>query len=234
MSVIETATTNREEFRRNGRVALVGLLVIQLLVGYEWFMSGLTKLYRGGFPGGLAAELRGKSQGAAGWYRSFLDGSIIPNATAFGYVLEIGELLVGIALIAAAVVWLLRYERLPDRGRVAVLATVIAASLAGVFMAVNFHIANGAPQVRLGIVEVGFGGGHFGLHISDIAFDAIEGLIDLGRLGGVVLLQLIELLREFSMLGREFSHHFSGLLPGGILRAVSWQALPCASSRSSP
>jgi hypothetical protein len=33
---------------------LVGLLFVQLLVGYEWFVSGLTKVVRSGFPGGLA------------------------------------------------------------------------------------------------------------------------------------------------------------------------------------
>jgi hypothetical protein len=40
---------------------LVGLLFVQLLVGYEWFVSGLTKVVRSGFPGGLAEELREKS-----------------------------------------------------------------------------------------------------------------------------------------------------------------------------
>jgi hypothetical protein len=39
----------------------VGLLFVQLLVGYEWFVSGLTKVVRSGFPGGLAEELREKS-----------------------------------------------------------------------------------------------------------------------------------------------------------------------------
>jgi uncharacterized membrane protein YphA (DoxX/SURF4 family) len=42
----------------NSRLPLVGFLVVVLLVGYEWFMSGLTKIVRGGFPGGLAGELR--------------------------------------------------------------------------------------------------------------------------------------------------------------------------------
>lgn len=45
------------------RLPLQGLLVIQILIGYEWLMSGLTKLARGGFPSGLTAELEEKSQG---------------------------------------------------------------------------------------------------------------------------------------------------------------------------
>lgn len=128
------------------RLGLVGLLFVQLLVGYEWFVSGLTKIVRGSFPGGLADELTEKSQDASGWYRSFLDGSIIPHASTFGYLIEIGELLVGAALIAAALAWLIRWERLSDAGRVGVLATTLVASLIGVFMAVNFHLANGAPH----------------------------------------------------------------------------------------
>ena len=128
------------------RIGLIGLLVVQLLVGYEWFLSGLTKIVRGGFPGGLADDLTEKSEGAPGWYRSFLDGSVIPNASTFGYLIEIGELLVGLALIVAAIVWLARWERLSDGGRIAILAATVLASLGGIFMAINFHLANGAAH----------------------------------------------------------------------------------------
>src|SRR6266496_1165327 len=79
-----------------GRLALKALLFVQILIGYEWFTSGLTKIVDGGFPSGLAGELRGDAAGDSHWYASFLRGSVIPNATAFGYLIEIGELLVGI------------------------------------------------------------------------------------------------------------------------------------------
>ena len=128
------------------RIPLIGLLVVQLLIGYEWLMSGLTKIVRGDFPSGLADELRDKSQGAAGWYKSFLGGSVIPHASTFGYLIEIGELLVGLALVGAALVWLFRWERLPEVGRLAILATTAIASFAAIFMAVNFHLANGAAH----------------------------------------------------------------------------------------
>lgn len=137
------------------RLPLVGLLLVQLLVGYEWFMSGLTKIVRGGFPSGLAKELTEKSEEAHGWYKNFLEGSIIPNASAFGYLIEIGELLVGLGLIGAALVWLMRWERLPHGGRIAVLATTILASLGGTSMAVNFHLASGAAHPWL-IPQSGF------------------------------------------------------------------------------
>lgn len=130
----------------NTRIPLVGLLVIQLAVGYEWANSGLTKIVRGGFPSGLAAELRDKSRGAAGWYRSFLDGAVIPHGAVWGYAIEVGELTIGIALIVASLVWLFRWDGLSLRGRSAILWSVALASLGGIFMAVNFHLANGAPH----------------------------------------------------------------------------------------
>jgi len=149
------AEPNESTSRAASRLPLVGLLLVQLFMGYEWLMSGLTKVVRGGFPGGLAAELREKSDGASGWYKSFLDGSVIPHASTFGYLIEIGELVVGLALVAAALVWLLRWERLPYSGRVAVLVATALASVGAIFMAVNFHLANGAPHPWL-IPQDGF------------------------------------------------------------------------------
>jgi uncharacterized membrane protein YphA (DoxX/SURF4 family) len=42
--------TSESTARTANHLALVGLLVVQLLVGSEWFVSGLTKIVRGGFP----------------------------------------------------------------------------------------------------------------------------------------------------------------------------------------
>ena len=130
----------------NTRIPLVGLLVVQLVIGYEWTMSGLTKIVRGGFPAGLADELREKSEGAAGWYTSFLDSVVIPNGQAWGYAIEIGELLIGLVLIGAALVWMFGWERLSTPQRRQFLLATALASLAGIFMAVNFHLANGASH----------------------------------------------------------------------------------------
>lgn len=128
------------------RLPLIGLLLVQIFIGYEWFVSGLTKVVRGDFASHLHNELADKSQGTVGWYKSFLDSVVIPNASGFGYAIEIGELLIAVALIAAAVVWLFRWKQLPDAGKVAVLAATALASLGGIFMNVNFHLANGSPH----------------------------------------------------------------------------------------
>jgi thiosulfate dehydrogenase [quinone] large subunit len=126
------------------RLPLIGLLAVQVFMGYEWLISGLTKLVRGGFPAGLADELRDASEGAPGWYVSILNHVVIPHGKAFGYLTEIGELLVGVALIGGALVWLLAWRRMPASARVATLAVVALAALAGAFMTVNFHLADGA------------------------------------------------------------------------------------------
>ena len=128
------------------RIGLLGLLAVQALLGYEWLMSGLTKIVRGGFPGGLADELREKSEGAASWYTSFLDSAVIPNARLFGVLIIVGELLVGVALLAAALLWALRWDRLGYGGRIGVLAATLTASLGGILMNSNFHLANGSAH----------------------------------------------------------------------------------------
>jgi thiosulfate dehydrogenase [quinone] large subunit len=119
---------------------LVALLLVQVVLGYEWLVSGLTKLVRGGFPQGLADELRDMSQGAPGWYRHFLDSVVVPHAQLFGYAIEVAEVVVGGILIGTAVAVLI--------GRVAVSSrllgwSAIAASVAAVVMVADFELANG-------------------------------------------------------------------------------------------
>jgi uncharacterized membrane protein YphA (DoxX/SURF4 family) len=128
------------------RASLLGLLAVEAILGYEWLMSGITKIVRGGFPGGLADELQAKSQGSASWYASFLDTVVIPNGTLFGVLIIVAELAVGAALIAAAALWAFRWDRFSTTGRTTVLAVTLAAAFAGILMNVNFHLANGSAH----------------------------------------------------------------------------------------
>jgi hypothetical protein len=92
---------------RTPNVALVGL---QLITGYEWLLAGGDKLLLGNFP----AQLRGllvMSVGGghlAGFFVAILQGLVMPNALLFGYLIETGETLAGLGLIAAGLVALLR------------------------------------------------------------------------------------------------------------------------------
>ena len=128
------------------QVGLIGLLVVQIAIGYEWLISGLTKVIDGGFPQGLSAELRDSSTAAPSFYKSFLDNVVIPHGQIFGYLVEIGELVGGIALIAAALLWLTRWRRLSLSWQMTVLAVTAIASVVGIFMNINFHLANGGTH----------------------------------------------------------------------------------------
>lgn len=144
MSTTEPDTRQRPSLDAS-HIALPALLMVQAVIGYEWLMSGLAKT-RHGFISGLAGELRDSSASATHWYRSFLNGTVIPNSHAFAYLVIVGELAVGVIFIAAAVLWLWRWDRLPDSARMGLLAATALAALAAIFMNINFHLANGSTH----------------------------------------------------------------------------------------
>ncbi len=144
MTTVAASTTESSSGTKSqAALALKALLVVQILIGYEWFMSGLTKVVDGGFPSGLGDELRETSEGVGGWYESFLDGTVIPNAKLFGVLIEVGELAIGIALIGAAIVWLVRWSRLPDWGQTLVLIATAAAAVGGASWRSTFTLPAG-------------------------------------------------------------------------------------------
>jgi hypothetical protein len=92
---------------RTPNIALVGL---QLLVGYEWLLAGGDKFLLGTFPAQLSGLLNTlvNSGHLAGFFVAILQGVVAPNAVLFGYLIESGETLAGLGLIAAGLVALLR------------------------------------------------------------------------------------------------------------------------------
>jgi thiosulfate dehydrogenase [quinone] large subunit len=126
------------------RPLLAGFIAVQLIVGYEWLMSGLAKVMADNFPGGLAAALSDTTKDQSGWYKSFIDGVVIPNGPLFGYLVMIGEVIVGVALIAAPLAWLRRGTRLGSRERTVLVGIVALTSIVGAFMSLNYHLAMGA------------------------------------------------------------------------------------------
>jgi len=158
---------------------VVALVLVQVVIGYEWLVSGLTKIVHGDFPAGLAAELEDMSKAAPAWYRSFLDGAGIPHAAAFGYAIEISELAIGIVLLVAVL-------RLPARLGRYVPAVTSAALAVGLVLAVNFALANGSS---------------FGLGLAADSFD--EG-IDLDTmLVGIQLALLVFALADLRRVRRQ-------------------------------
>ncbi|MDF2670512.1 MAG: putative rane protein [Paenibacillus sp.] len=85
-------------------------LIIRLYVGYAWVTAGWKKVNSDAWTGEKAGSaLQGFIKGAlakaeggkdvTGWYASFLENAVLPNAKVFGYLVAFGELLVGIGLI---------------------------------------------------------------------------------------------------------------------------------------
>lgn len=126
---------------------VVALLLVQLALGYEWLVSGMTKVAKGDFSAGLATQLRDLP--ADGWYRGFLSSVVEPHAALFAYAIEVAELAVGAILVVAAFSLLL--------GRPSPLQRAVPlASLGAIVLLVNFELANG---------------GHFGLALGKDSFD---------------------------------------------------------------
>ena len=95
------------------RMAVVWTL-LRLWLGYEWLAAGIGKWREGGWIGADAGEgvkgfagyaltqTKGAHPAVQGWYASFLEHVVIPNAALFSHLVIFGETLVGLALILGA------------------------------------------------------------------------------------------------------------------------------------
>ena len=117
------------------RTANFAIGLVQLLLGYEWLASGLTKLVHGDFPAGLADELRDRAHGT---YGGFLRDVVIPHATAFAWAIQVGEIVVAALLFAGALC------AFAGRCRLLGLAATGLGALGGCFLTLNFGLADGA------------------------------------------------------------------------------------------
>jgi thiosulfate dehydrogenase (quinone) large subunit len=89
-------------------------LVVRVYLGYEWLTAGFGKLgdpaWTGsasgtalaGFAKGALAKTAGDHPQVSGWYGTFLQNIVIPNASLFAWLVALGETLVGVALIVGA------------------------------------------------------------------------------------------------------------------------------------
>lgn len=85
-------------------------LIIRIYVGYVWLAAGIKKVTSPAWTGENAgAAVTGFIKGAlakaeeggdvTGWYASFLEAAVLPNAKLFSYMVAYGEVLVGLGLI---------------------------------------------------------------------------------------------------------------------------------------
>lgn len=85
-------------------------LFVRLYLGYAWLSAGIKKItsdaWTGseagsaiqGFVGGALAKAE-EGKDVTGWYASFLEGFVLPNAKMFSYMVAFGEVLVGLGLV---------------------------------------------------------------------------------------------------------------------------------------
>src|SRR5690554_7523984 len=135
--------------------------LLRVYVGYTWLQAGLHKLTDpnwfganagtsiSGFFRGVLAKASAENPVVQGWYASFIEHVALPNATFFSYLVVLGEVLVGVALI------------------VGVFTTF--AALMGAFMNLNFMLAGTLSSnpvmltLQALIVWAGMAAGYYGL-----------------------------------------------------------------------
>ncbi len=79
----------------------IWLIVLRLTLGLEWFMAGLHKLMDPGYIPGIGGTLG--FFGSAGnpnlWYQNLTVNVFLNNPEVYGWLISVGELLVGLAFI---------------------------------------------------------------------------------------------------------------------------------------
>ena len=98
------------QFLFNSTRSAILWLIIRVYVGYQWLNAGWHKVTAEAWTGDKAgAAIQGFVKGAlakaeegkdvTGWYASFLESVVLPNAKVFSYMVAYGEVLVGLGLI---------------------------------------------------------------------------------------------------------------------------------------
>ncbi|MEQ2526863.1 DoxX family membrane protein [Robertmurraya yapensis] len=113
------------KWMKNPKVA-VAWTILRVWLGIQWIEGGLGKITGGGFDAsgfikGAIAGAGGEHPTVQGWYAAFLEGVALPNAEIFSFLVQWGEVLVGLGLILGV--------------------ATIPALIAGAFMNLNFMLA---------------------------------------------------------------------------------------------
>lgn len=120
---------------------------VQVVIAWEWLVSGTNKVIAGTFPQGLADRLNEGLKGNPNdWYVALIQNIVLPHSVAFGFLIEVAEVLVGIALVVGAVVLIGPVRRRGTPQYRLALGEIGAATVAAalcIFLCVNFHFLMG-------------------------------------------------------------------------------------------
>lgn len=86
-------------FLRNNKVIAGILALLRIYIGYRWLTASIGKLTSGGFDASGFIKMASENTATPAWWQTFLETVALPNAGLFSFMVQWGELLVGIALI---------------------------------------------------------------------------------------------------------------------------------------
>lgn len=117
--------------------------VLQIVLAYEWLVSGLDKLANRHFDSQLVSLLQQGSQGSRyGWYVSLLRTFVLPNHTVFALLVQVTEPAVGLALLMGGALGLFRpHTRIAIYGALAASAALLGSTL----LCLNYFFQGDCP-----------------------------------------------------------------------------------------
>lgn len=137
------------------------LAFVQGVLGLVWVQAAWEKISDPGYLSGMGKTLAVfASKNPYGWYHDFLVNMAVPNTALFGVTVEVGEALVGLGLLATAVIAVL-----PLRHSIAQIGSTVGtiALAAGALMSINFWLAAGWLSVAtagentlMALIQLGF------------------------------------------------------------------------------
>lgn len=120
---------------------LIGTFATQITIAYEWFAAGLEKVSNPEFVSGITKTLGFfASKNPFQWYKNFLLGFGLKNATAFAYAVEYGELAAGVGLAIGVAAY--AYSKNKKLRLFAAIVSVISL-IGGIILNLNFYFAAG-------------------------------------------------------------------------------------------
>src|SRR3989344_6922994 len=122
-------------------IYLLGLVVIQMTLAYEWWSAGWEKVSSPEFVSGINGTLGYfASKNPFPWYQDFLLGFATRNSTLFAYSVEWGQVAIAITLAVAGAVFV--YSKQTAIQKIALKLSVLAL-VGGMLMNANFYLAAG-------------------------------------------------------------------------------------------
>jgi thiosulfate dehydrogenase [quinone] large subunit len=114
------------------------VLLLTFIIGYEWLMSGLSKLVSGKFISGFHSQVASSINDAYGVYHPILNHLVMPNSAFFGFFVQYGELIVGVIFVLISV---LGFKKMS----IAFAKLGMVATILSTFLSLNMFLFSGDP-----------------------------------------------------------------------------------------